>query len=125
MGTYKRIARSYNIDWCSIGYNFLGFNCMKKLLIPLLLMPFLVQAKDIAIAPNGMMGMTVLTDERCDHDKNLLAAYAYNPNKMIYYACWQVSGEDVVFNHTVKPLVNIPVKQFIKPPENVRHKNKI
>lgn len=96
---------------------------MKKLLIPLLLMPFLVQAKDIAIAPNGMMGMTVLTDERCDHDKNLLAAYAYNPNKMIYYACWQVAGEDVVFSHTVKPLVNIPVKQFIKPPENVRKKN--
>lgn len=93
---------------------------MKKLIIPLLFIPFLAQAKDIAIASNGMMGMTVLTNEPCDHDKSLYAAYAYNPNKIIIYACWRVVGSDVVFSHTPRPLVNLPVKQFIKPPENVR-----
>lgn len=93
---------------------------MKKLLIPLLFLPFMVQAKDIAIAPNGMMGMTVLTNEPCDHNKNTYAAYAYNPNKVVIYACWKVVGSDVVFSHAPIPMTNIPVKQFIKPPENVR-----
>lgn len=93
---------------------------MKKLLIPLLFLPFMVQAKDIAIAPNGMMGMTVLTNEVCQYDKSIFAAYAYNPNNVIIYACWKVVDSDVVFSHTPRPLVNLPVKQFIKPPENVR-----
>ena len=96
---------------------------MKKLLIPLLLMPFLVQAKDIAIAPNGMMGMTVLTDEYCIKDRSILAAYIYTPNKPLTYVCWQVVGEDVVFSHALRPIINLPVKQFMKIPENVRKKN--
>jgi hypothetical protein len=120
MGSSKRNLCFYNDSSFSIIRCFLVSKLMKKLLIPLLFLPLLVQAKDIAIAPNGMMGMTVLTNEPCDHNKNIYAAYAYNPNKVVIYACWKVVGSDVVFSHTPRPLTDIPVKHFIKPPENVR-----
>jgi len=90
---------------------------MRKLLIPLLFMPFLVQAKDIAIAPNGMMGITVLTNEACTQDKNQYGAYAYQQNQKIIYACWRVEGEAVVFSHSFPKLPNISIKQLIKPPQ--------
>lgn len=92
----------------------LNVKLMKKLLIALAFFPLMAQSKDIAIAPNGMMGMTVLTDEPCTHNKTLLAAYAYNQNKTIVYACWKLDGESVVFSDSYPQLIKIPVKQFIE-----------
>ena len=90
---------------------------MKRLIFTLLLFPLQSYAVDIAIAPNGMMGMTVLTNEPCTSNKDLYAAYAYNQNKTIVYACWKIDGEDIVFLNSFPQLIKIPVKQFIKPPK--------
>ena len=70
---------------------------IKKLLGVMVFLPLIAQAKDIAIAPNGMMGVTVLTNEPCTYDKKLLAAYAHMQNKQVIYACWRLDGEDVIF----------------------------
>mgnify|MGYP003352578475 FL=1 len=117
MGAFTWVGFGYSICSVYLSDYFLGFVSMKKLIIPLLLLPILAQAKDIAIAPNGMMGMTVLTDESCNLDKKLLAAYAYQQNQKIIYACWRVDGESVVFSHSFPQLPNILIKQFIKPPQ--------
>jgi hypothetical protein len=90
---------------------------MKKLLLALAFLPMMAQSKHIAIAPSGMMGMTVLTNEPCTYNKTLLAAYAYNQNKTIIYACWKLDGENVVFSNSYPQLIKIPVKQFIEAPK--------
>ena len=55
--------------------------------------------------------------EPCTSNKDLYAAYAYNQNKTIVYACWKIDGEDIVFLNSFPQLIKIPVKQFIKPPK--------
>lgn len=83
----------------------------------MIFLPLNTQSKDIAIAPNGMIGVTVLTNELCTYNKTLLAAYAYNQNKTIVYACWKLDGENVVFSNSYPQLIKIPVKQFIEAPK--------
>jgi len=90
---------------------------MKKLIFILLLLPLQSYGVDIAIAPNGMMGMTVLTNEACTSNKDLYAAYAYNQNKTYVYACWKLDGDNVIFSDSYPVLPSIPVKNFIKPPK--------
>jgi len=98
-------------------------NTIMRLWIPLLLLPMSVHAKDIAIAENQFKGITVLTNEVCFYDKEILTAYIYKDNADMSYACWQIVGNDVKFLYTIKPTKNIPVNQFIKAPDAKRKKN--
>ena len=90
---------------------------IKKLLAAMAFLPLVAQAKDIAIALNGMMGITVLTNEPCTYDKKLLAAYAHMQNKQVIYACWRLDGQDVIFSGSYPQLLKLPVKQFIETPK--------
>ena len=97
---------------------------MLKKLIVLSLLPLSVSAKDLAVAPNGMMGLTVLTNESCAQDKNLYVSYVYLPTNDVIYSCWKLVGTEIQFMHSVKKLTTIPLDRFveIKKDEN-RKKN--
>ncbi len=90
---------------------------MKKLLLGLLVWPLMALGNEIAIANNTMMGITVLTNDPCSHNKSLYAAYAYRQNKTYTYACWKIDANNIIFLDAYPALPSIPVKKFIKPPK--------
>ena len=111
-----------------VGASVVCFHCnygigMLKKLIVLSLLPLSVSAKDIAIADNQFNGITVLTNSTCYYDQKLHTAFIYKDNRDMSYACWQIVGNDVNFLYTTKPTKNIPVNQFIEPPNVKRKKN--
>lgn len=95
---------------------------MKKW-IALLMFPLSVSAKDLAVAPNGMMGLTVLTNESCLQDKNLYVSYVYLPTSDVIYSCWKLDNTDVQFVYSKMTLKSIPLSHFAEIKDVKRKKN--
>lgn len=96
---------------------------MLKKLIVLSLLPLSVNAKDLAVAPNGMMGLTVLTNESCVQDKNLYVSYVYLPTNDVIYSCWKLDNNEVQFMYSKMTLKSIPLSHFAEIKDVKRKKN--
>ena len=84
---------------------------MKKALL-CLLFALNCNAKDLAYADNVIGGMTVLTNDVCRYNRDMLEAYATNDKDQKLYACYVIVDNNVFFvlkNGSVRMMLK---KQF-------------